>query len=79
MNSMFKCLPATAAFLLICGNAHAADVKAFVGASLIDGMGKRVTSNGVIVVRDGKVEAVGPAAKVKPPGGAQIFNLAASS
>jgi imidazolonepropionase-like amidohydrolase len=76
MNSMLKCLPATAAFLLICGNAHAADVKAFVGASLIDGTGKRLTSHGVIVVRDGKVEAVGPAAKVKPPGGAQIVNLA---
>jgi hypothetical protein len=37
MNSMLKCLLVTAAFVLVCGNASAADVKAFVGATLIDG------------------------------------------
>src|SRR5437867_11021166 len=54
----------------------AADVKAFVGAQVFDGTGKPAIKNAVLIVRDGKVEAVGPAAVVRPPAGAQTIDLA---
>src|SRR5262245_22645677 len=53
-----------------------AGVKAFVGASIIDGTGKPAVENAALIVRDGKVEAVGPASEVKPPAGAQTIDLA---
>lgn len=55
--------------------ATSAEVKAFVGARLIDGSGLPAVENVVLIVRDGRVEAVGPASKVKPPAGAQTINL----
>ncbi len=51
-------------------------VKAFVGARIIDVSGKSATENGAIIVRDGRVEAVGRASAVKTPVGAQTINLA---
>lgn len=51
-------------------------VRAFTGARVIDGSGMPPIANAVIVVRNGKVEAVGPAASVKPPMGAEIVSLA---
>jgi len=53
-----------------------AGVKAFVGARLIDGSGLPAIENAALVVRDGRVEAVGPASEIKPPAGAQTINLA---
>jgi imidazolonepropionase-like amidohydrolase len=50
-------------------------VKSFIGARIINGDGKTVIENAALIVRDGKVEAVGPASKVKPPAGAQTINL----
>jgi imidazolonepropionase-like amidohydrolase len=52
------------------------EAKAFVGARIIDGTGKAAIDNGVIVVRDGRVESIGPAGVVRPPAGAQTINLA---
>src|SRR5205085_2494732 len=51
-------------------------VKAFVGARLIDGTGGAATDNAVLVVRDGRVVAAGPASAVRVPAGAQVVNLA---
>jgi imidazolonepropionase-like amidohydrolase len=53
-----------------------AGVKAFVGARLIDGAGKPTIENAALIVRDGRVDAVGPASEVKPPAGAQTIDLA---
>jgi imidazolonepropionase-like amidohydrolase len=50
-------------------------VKAFVGARLIDGSGKAAIEKATLIVRDGKVEAVGPAASVKLPPGAHLVSL----
>ncbi len=50
-------------------------VTAFVGATLFDGNGP-VIENAVLLVRDGKIEAVGPAAKVTVPEGAETVDLA---
>lgn len=52
-----------------------AQVKAFVGARIFDGTGKGVIEDGTLVVRDGKITAIGPSAKVKPPGGAQTIDV----
>jgi imidazolonepropionase-like amidohydrolase len=49
--------------------------KAFVGARIIDGVTKSAIPDGVIVVRGGRIEAVGPAARVKPPVGAERINV----
>jgi imidazolonepropionase-like amidohydrolase len=46
-----------------------AAVKAFVGARIIDGTGKAPMQNATLIVRNGRIEAVGPS--VKPPAGAQ--------
>src|SRR5688572_23400772 len=54
----------------------AADVTAFVRARIFDGTGKPVIEDGVIVVRDGRIETVGARASVQPPKGARIVDLA---
>ena len=61
--------------ILMCGQTGMSSaVKALVGA-LIDGSGRPAIENGVIVIREGKVEAVGSSTAVRPPSGAQIVNL----
>lgn len=57
-------------------NGTSAGVKAIVGARLIDGAGKPTIENAVLVVRDGRIEAVGPASVTRPPASAQTINLA---
>lgn len=52
-----------------------AGLKAFTGASVFDGTGKPAIPNATIIVRDGKVEAVGPSSKVRPPAGAEVVNV----
>ena len=53
----------------------AAEVKAFVGARLFDGTAHAVIENGTLVVRDGRISAIGPSAQVKAPRGAQIVDV----
>jgi imidazolonepropionase-like amidohydrolase len=53
-----------------------AGAKAFIGARIIDGDGKTVIENAALIARDGRVEAVGPASRIKPPSGVQTINLA---
>src|SRR5262249_29684178 len=52
-----------------------ASVKVFVGARIVDGAGNRAIENAVLVTRDGRVDAVGPASAVRAPAGAQTINL----
>ena len=52
-----------------------AQTTAFVGAKVIDGRGG-VVDNGTVVVRDGKIVAVGPAASTTVPAGAQQIDVA---
>lgn len=56
-------------------NGASVSVKAFVGARLIDGAGKPAIENATLVVRDGRVEAAGPASTTRPPASALIINL----
>ncbi len=49
--------------------------KAFIGARLFDGTGKDAVANAVLLVRDGRVVAVGPADEVEIPAGAERVAL----
>jgi imidazolonepropionase-like amidohydrolase len=75
----------TAALLASCalaGTSPIADAqrdpsyKAFVGARIIDGTGRAAIAGGVLVVRGGRVVAVGPAARVKAPVEAERIDVA---
>jgi imidazolonepropionase-like amidohydrolase len=55
---------------------RSASAKAFVGARLIDGTGRPVINDAVLIVRDGRVVAVGAASRVRPPAGVEVINLA---
>jgi len=48
---------------------------AFAGATIIDGTGAAPIENGVLLVRDGRIEAVGAAAEVPIPAGAERINV----
>jgi len=50
-------------------------IKAFVGARVIDGTDRAPIDNGVIVVRDGRIVAVGPLGRVTIPPEAQRVTL----
>jgi imidazolonepropionase-like amidohydrolase len=54
----------------------APEVQAFVGARVIDGTGTAPIENAVLVVREGRVLAVGPAGRVEVPPGARRIDLA---
>lgn len=62
-----------AGILATAGLACAAD-QAFVGARIIDGTGKPPMQNATLLVRNGRVEAVGPSVKV--PAGMQRVDVA---
>jgi imidazolonepropionase-like amidohydrolase len=70
--------PASGLLLLVASVAAAQDgtgaAKAFVGARIIDGTGKPAIEKGTLLIRDGRVEAVGP--KVKIPAGAERIDAA---
>jgi imidazolonepropionase-like amidohydrolase len=58
------------------GQTRTAPVQAFVGARVIDGTGRPPIENAVLIVRDGRIEAVGSPATVRPPTGARTVDLA---
>ncbi|MBT5871937.1 MAG: amidohydrolase family protein [Candidatus Latescibacteria bacterium] len=61
-----------------CGSPPAGRVeglKAFVGARLIDGTGADPINDAVLVIRDGRIESVGPATQVSVPEGALLVDL----
>ena len=52
---------------------------AIVGARLIDGTGSPAIENSTVVVRDGRIAAVGPSASVKVPAGTRIIHAEGKS
>ncbi|HEY5907587.1 MAG TPA: hypothetical protein VIZ31_06045, partial [Vicinamibacteria bacterium] len=54
---------------VLLGSTSAADTRAFVGARVIDGTGRPAIESAVLLVREGKVAALAPAAGFDlPPG-----------
>jgi imidazolonepropionase-like amidohydrolase len=50
-------------------------VVVLTGVRVVDGTGAPPAENQSIVIRDGRIEAVGPAAQVRAPAGAQVIDL----
>jgi imidazolonepropionase-like amidohydrolase len=74
----FAALPCLALAALLPASAGAEDpppVLALVGARLLDGTGAAPVSDAVVLVRGGRVQAVGPAAQVRVPEGARRIDL----
>ena len=61
--------------LAVSASAQTGSVKAFTGATLIDGTDRAPVSNATIVVRDGRIVAAGPASSVQIPSGAERVAL----
>jgi imidazolonepropionase-like amidohydrolase len=57
------------------GQSAPAAVTAFTNARVIGGTGHPEVENAVIVVRDGRIAAIGPASSVRPPAGARVVDL----
>ncbi len=53
----------------------APDALAFVGGNIIDGTGRQPISNGVLLVRDGRVAGVGTQADVELPENTEVIDL----
>ena len=53
-----------------------AGVQAFTGARILDGTGRAAVEQGTIIARDGRIEQVGPARRVRIPKGAERIDLA---
>lgn len=72
-----RCLACLALFLMTppAANAQGGRLTAFTGATLIDGTGRPPVPNAVIVVRDGRIAAVGPVDAVTIPSGAERVAL----
>src|SRR5262249_28040489 len=62
--------------LLFAGTAlsHAQTSIVLRGARIVDGLGGDPIDNGSIVISDGRIAAVGPAASTTPPAGAEIVD-----
>jgi len=52
-----------------------AEVKAFLGARIVDGTGATPISSGVLVIEDGRVKSVGPSSRVQIPAEAQRIDV----
>jgi imidazolonepropionase-like amidohydrolase len=60
-------------------SAKSSSLTAIVGGRLIDGTGKPAIENAVVVLKDGKISAAGPAASTPVPAGAQIIDAKGKS
>jgi imidazolonepropionase-like amidohydrolase len=65
-----------AAAVAASGQGGTPGVQAFVGARVIDGTGTPAVDNAILIVRDGRIEAVGRRDAVRPPAGARTIDLA---
>jgi imidazolonepropionase-like amidohydrolase len=67
---------ASASFAIGVLHAQNAPVTAFIGATIVDGTGAAAVPNGVVLVRDGRITAAGPADRVTVPANARRIDLA---
>jgi imidazolonepropionase-like amidohydrolase len=74
LRSILACSVVLTASLLTAS--QAGSTKAFTGMRLIDGTDRPPVDNGTLLVRDGRVVAAGPAARVSVPTGAERVVLA---
>jgi imidazolonepropionase-like amidohydrolase len=65
----------TLLLLATAASAQTGNVKAFTGATLIDGTDRAPVANATILVRDGRILAAGPASSIEIPGNAVRVSL----
>lgn len=77
MKTTLQCIAALGAVLVSANQAvaQAGTTRAFGGATLIDGSDRAPIPDATILVRDGRIVAVGPAARVRVPAGAERIAL----
>ena len=75
MKLTLSALVAVLAFVAAPPLAGQAAVTAFTNARVMGGAGHPEVENAVIVVRQGRIEAIGPASAVRPPAGARVVDL----
>lgn len=75
MRTTFSVLAAVLALAAAPSLAVQSAVTAFTNLRVIGGAGHPEVADGVIVVRQGRIEAVGPASSVRPPAGAAVVDL----
>lgn len=65
-------------FLFACGDRageRTSEIKAFVGATVFDGTGSAPVSDGVVLVRDGRIVSVGAASQADIPDNAEVIDM----
>jgi imidazolonepropionase-like amidohydrolase len=75
---IFICIAFSAWALGACSSGQAAEgatLRAFVGGRLIDGSGGTPLENSVIIVGDGRIQAVGELGSIEVPDGAEVINV----
>jgi imidazolonepropionase-like amidohydrolase len=60
---------------MICALPAAAQMRAFTGATIIDGNGGEPIRNGVVLIEGPKIKAVGPASRISIPAGAERIDV----
>src|SRR5687768_17058848 len=70
-NGCRLAVAAISALLAASANAHAQDATAIVGATLVDGTGAAPVANATVIIRGGRITAIGPRAAV--PAGARVI------
>jgi imidazolonepropionase-like amidohydrolase len=60
---------------LFLSQAFAQQVTAYKGATLVDASLDKPIKNAVVIVRDGRIEAVGPASTISIPSGAKVIDI----
>lgn len=77
MHGRLRLLPALICFVVALPGCRAAGSgkTAYVGATVFDGTGAPVTRDAVLLVSDGRIEAVGPRADVRIPRGTETVDL----
>ncbi|MFQ5704720.1 MAG: amidohydrolase family protein [Gemmatimonadales bacterium] len=71
-----SCVVVLAALVVVgCASERSGSVKVFTGARLIDGLGGPPVDDATIVVRDGRIEAVGPTGSVAEPRSSDVVDL----
>jgi imidazolonepropionase-like amidohydrolase len=62
-------------FSMICALPAAGQMRAFTGATIIDGNGGKPIANGVVLIEGRKIKAVGPAARIAIPADAERIDV----
>jgi len=79
LDKVTCCLRMSPAVILLLTAGIHAQTTAYTHAAIIDGNGGAPIADGTLIVTNERISAIGPAAKIKAPAGAQVVDLAAQT